>query len=148
MKSFTPLLLVINIILIGAVGFLFVERSENVDVPPQQQVQEFVVVDFKALSQRLMVSMSERVTSQDLQLNPAMIELMAQSEAAKLVRTVSMHRPDAIVLNKQSIVHTPDAIDITNDIAQKMGLPEVTKADLEAFITGVPPQKSRPVGVK
>ena len=84
--------------------------------------KNMVVVDFTTLSQRLMVSMRDRITQSDMTLNQDLIELMAQSEARRLLKEVVNHSPDAVVLNKSSIVNAPDSLDITDEIADSMGL--------------------------
>ena len=105
-----------------------------------------VVVDFTTLSQRLMVSMRDRITQSDMTLNQDLIELMAQSEARRLLKEVVNHSPDAVVLNKSSIVNAPDSLDITHEIADSMGLEELTPEAIKEFING--PEVKKPVGVK
>ena len=105
-----------------------------------------VVVDFTNLSQRLMVSMRDRITQSDMTLNQDLIELMAQSEARRLLKEVVKHSPEAVVLNKSSIVNAPDSIDITNDIADSMGLDELTPEAIKEFISGA--ETTKPVGIR
>ncbi|MAI65173.1 MAG: hypothetical protein CL600_09905 [Alteromonas sp.] len=108
--------------------------------------KNMVVVDFTTLSQRLMVSMRDRITQSDMTLNQDLIELMAQSEARRLLKEVVNHSPDAVVLNKSSIVNAPDSLDITDEIADSMGLEELTPEAIKEFING--PEVKKPVGVK
>tara|TARA_Y100000780_G_C13604961_1_gene386132 strand:- start:337 stop:783 length:447 start_codon:yes stop_codon:yes gene_type:complete len=104
-----------------------------------------VVVDFTNLSQRLMISMRDQITQQDMQLNKELIELLAQSEAHRLFKEVINHSPNAIVLNKSNIVNAPDSIDITNDIAVAMDLEQITEEAINEFISGA--KVTKPVGV-
>lgn len=108
--------------------------------------KSMVVVDFTTLSQRLMVSMRDRISQSDMTLNQDLIELMAQSEARRLLKEVVNHSPDAVVLNKSSIVNAPDSLDITDEIADSMGLEELTPEAIKEFING--PEVNKPVGVK
>lgn len=112
----------------------------------EQVAQPIVVVDFTNLSQRLMVSMRDRITQSDMTLNQDLIELMAQSEAQRLFKEVVKHSPNSVVLNKTSIVNAPDAIDITDKVADAMGLEELTEDAIAEFISGE--SKSKPVGVR
>lgn len=112
----------------------------------QPDTQPIVVVDFTNLSQRLMVNMRDRITQSDMSLNQDLIELMAQSEAQRLFQEVVKHSPNSVVLNKSSIVNAPDAIDITDKIADAMGLEELTEDAIAEFISGE--NKTKPVGVR
>ncbi|MGY0314387.1 hypothetical protein ACV4QK_21175 (plasmid) [Alteromonas macleodii] len=126
----------------SALTWTIFEQNEKSSTPSK----DMVVVDFTNLSQRLMVSMRDRITQSDMSLNQDLIELMAQSEARRLLKEVIKHSPNAVVLNKSSIVNAPDSLDITDDIADSMGLEELTPEAINEFING--PEKSKPVGVK
>ena len=121
------------------------EVLSNSVKPETMDDSQIVVVDFKNLSQRLMVTMREQISQQDLS-NPELIDLMAQNEARRLYRQVVEYNPNAVVLNKTSLVSAPDSLDITDAIADAMGLDEVSAEALQQFMNG---QKvNKPVGVK
>ena len=121
------------------------EVLSNSVKPETMDDSQIVVVDFKNLSQRLMVTMREQISQQDLS-NPELIDLMAQNEARRLYRQVVECNPNAVVLNKTSLVSAPDSLDITDAIADAMGLDEVSAEALQQFMNG---QKvNKPVGVK
>lgn len=115
-----------------------------VELTPQEH--PLVVVDFTNLSQRLMVSMRDKITQSDMEMNQEVIELLAQSEASRLFKEVVKQAPNSVVLNKTSIVNAPDAIDITDKIANAMGLEKVTPEAINEFISGS--KVTKPVGVK
>lgn len=107
-----------------------------------QQDSPFLVVDFAELSKRLMVNMRDQITQDDVSMNPQMIQLMAQSEARKLYAEVSRFNPDKIVLSKSQVIYNPGALDITQSIALRMGLPEATPEKIQEFINGSSKEQS------
>ncbi len=109
---------------------------------------QIAVVDFKELSQRLMLSMKDKITQSDIKLNPELIELMAQNEAAKLYKEVKRATPNQVVLNKDSLVHFPTTLDITSKVADSMGLEPVSESAIKEFMSGESPAKVKPVGVR
>lgn len=106
--------------------------------------QQIVVVDFMNLTQRLMVGLKEQFSQQDLS-NPQLMEIYSQSEARRLYKEVVKHAPNAVIVSKSQIVHSPDQIDITDEIATSMGLDELTEDELRQMVSGR--KDLQPVGV-
>lgn len=121
-------------------------------VTQNQLVQDspFLVVDFTDLSKRLMLSMRDEITQSDFEGNPELIQLMAQSEARKLYNEISRFNPNKIVLSKTNIIYNPGNVDITNAVANKMGLDAVTDENIDEFINGTSKAKPKSdiVGVR
>lgn len=135
-KYITFILTVLTSVIISAAVTTQIIISES------KQDSPFLTVDFTNLSQRLMVSMRDEITMSDVEMHPDMIELMAQSEARKLFNEVASYDPSKIVFSKSQIIYSPSGMEITSDIAKRMGLPEVTDENIKEFITGKPAEKS------
>jgi|GEM_PF-4464844 hypothetical protein len=107
------------------------------------------VVDLADISKRLMVDLQRQIESQEIELDPKVIEVMAQNKALEMFRQISKTAPGNVVMLKSNVAYSPDNLDITDTVAERLGLPAVTADDIDRFVTGKSAaQKSVVVGLR
>lgn len=96
------------------------------------ETTHFKVVDVQQLSKVILGQLKTSLAEGEHQLSPELIEVMAQAEARKLFNTIahSANNKD-IILAKNSIIYVPDRYDITEDIANQLGLEGVVSTTLK-----------------
>lgn len=91
--------------------------------------RQFRVVDIKKLTEASMENVKSIITSSDVQLNQQAIELIAQNEAKKMFETIALaSKGKDIILPKTSALFTPDGYEITDQIAESLGLKGVVNS--------------------
>lgn len=107
------------------------------------------VIDLADITKRLMIELQRQVESQEIELDPKIIEVMAQNKALEMFKQISNTAPGSVVMLKSNVAYSPEHLDITKKVAEQLGLPAVSSDDIERFVTGqATAQKSDVVGVR
>lgn len=107
------------------------------------------VVDLTDISKRLMVDLQRQIEAQEIELDPKVIEVMAQNKALEMFRQISKTAPGSVVMLKSNVAYSPENLDITAQVAERLGLPPITADDIDRFVTGkAAAQESDVVGVR
>jgi len=97
--------------------------------------KQFRVVDVKQISKKLMANLDATLKEQNSDLNPEMIKVIAQNEAKKMFTTIAnTGGENDIIIPKSSVLYVPSRYEITEEVAEKMGLKGVVEKDLNEMI--------------
>lgn len=146
MKSiFTPTTLIIIAISVTLSSFF----SHIVTEDTIKRNMAISVVDLDDISKRLMVDLQRQIENQDIELDPKVIEVMAQNKALEMFRQISITSPNNVVMLKSNVAYSPDNLDITDELAMRLNLPAITAEDIDRFVNGKPAgSDSKVVGVR
>ena len=97
--------------------------------------RQFRVVDVKQLSEAVMKNVEATIRDTGKELKPEFIELVAKNEAKKLFTAIAnAGGENDIIIPKTSVIHAPKHYDMTELIAEQMGLKGVEVKDLKEML--------------
>lgn len=131
-KNMSPILVITLSVLISS--FVSGTFAYTIALDTIEKNRMFNVVDMKNLSQRLMMSMSDKIKMNEVSLNPELLQIMAENEAQKMINIIDQTSKDRVVFARSSVLFSPDEYDITSRIANSMGLKDVTQAEIDQFV--------------
>ena len=126
----------LSVVLTTAINYKILKDTLN-------KQREFKVVDIKALSEGLMRNLEKTLKAQGKDLNPEFVTVIAQTEAKKMFKTITRASgKNDIIFSRTSVIHAPEKYDITEEIAELMGLEGVNVVTLHDELKAIDKESS------
>lgn len=128
MKNINITQIVITTLIATVIATLFAQATVMQELNNNRQ---FKVVDIKKISEasmlRLKESIKDKIENGDTEIKPEVITMLAQAEAKKMFEYIAVQsKGKDIIIPKSLALFTPDGYEITEEIADLLGLEGVS----------------------
>ncbi|GAA5143662.1 hypothetical protein [Thalassotalea piscium] len=126
----------ISVVFSSAISFQIAKDTLNKE-------KQFKVVDIQLLSKALMENLEKTIKEEGTELNPEFVKVIAQNEAKKMFQVIARSSgKNEIVIPKSSVIYVPDRYELTEEIAESMGLEGVVVKSLQKQIDEIDSKES------